>query len=331
MSKKGIASLLKAFEDDGLQATVLSDESSPCVVSDFVSTGCYVLDKIMGGGLPKGRIVEMYGDTSTGKSLIAAQACASVQERGGIAVYIDTETAVSLPIMEAVGVDTESLVYLAPDTVEQVFKAMEDAVSTELEEEMLIVWDSVAATSAAAEMSKETGETGYLTHARIISQGLRKLTRSVSKTGTALLFLNQAKEAIGVMFGDRVATFGGKSIGFHSSIRVQLSSSSKLTQGSGKSKRTIGVVSKARVTKNKVAPPFREASLPIYFGFGIDEAEASLMLLKDYKVITSSGAWYSAPFIDKKFQSKDWVEIFDEYYGDIRKLVDEAVEGQDLV
>jgi len=304
----------------------LSDDSSPCVVTGFLSTGCYLLDAAMGGGLPLGRVVEIYGDTSTGKSLIAAQACATIQDEGGVALYIDTETAVSLPIMEAVGVDIDNLVYTAPDTVEQVFKTMEVAIKSKADYDLLIVWDSVAATSSTAEMDKETGEVGYLTHARVISQGLRRLTRLISKENVAVLLINQAKENIGVMFGSKVTTFGGKAVGFHSSIRVMLKVGQKIKRGD---KRVIGIYAKATITKNKIAPPFRTVSLPIYFGHGVDEAEAALEYLRLAKALTISGGWYE--FAGQRFRKNGWPAIFDDEYDEICNLIDDLMEGEDLL
>ncbi len=338
MTEDRIANLLKALTKSGLEATRLADDDSPCVVSEYISTGCTVLDAIMGGGLPCGRVVEIYGNTSTGKSLVASQACAAIQEEGGVAVYIDTETAVSLPIMEAVGVDNQTLVYLAPDTVEEVFKAMEAVVaSKQPDEPLLIVWDSIAATSAEAEMNKATGDMGYPVQSRIISQGLRKFTRQIAKSGVACLFLNQAKKALGVMFGNSVATFGGKAVGFHSSIRVMMTVASKIKAGSKKKSRIIGVNVTAKVTKNKVAPPFREATLPIYFGHGIDEDLAILEFLKASDVITYANGYYSLAVEIQglkdfpKFRKAGWSDIMDSHYDMMCELVWEAVSRGDLL
>ena len=329
-----ISKLIKALTDANLDATRLSDDDSPCVVSKFISTGSIVLDTIMGGGLPCGRIVEIYGNTSTGKSLVAEQACAAVQEEGGVAIYIDTETAVSLQIMEAVGVDTQTLVYLAPDTVEEVFTAMKAVVeSKEPDVPMLIVWDSIAATSSKAEMDKATGEIGYLTQSRIISQGLRKFTRQIAKSGVACLFLNQSKEKLGVMFGDKVATFGGKSVGFHSSIRVQLALASKIKVGNKKTSKVIGINAKAKVVKNKVAPPFREALLPIYFGHGIDNDLAMLLYLKDNGVVTYSGGNYTfqSKYDLPKFKKSGWSDVLDDNWDVVVDLVTLAATQGDLI
>jgi recombination protein RecA len=323
-----ISALIDNIAAQKIPVSRLSDESSPCIVTGFLSTGCYVLDAIMGGGLPFGRVVEIYGNTSTGKSLVAAQACASVQEDGGIAVYVDTEAAVSLPIMKAVGVDIDNLVYTAPDTVESVFAVMEAVIESEHGGDLLIVWDSIAATSSQAEMDKNTGEVGYLTHARVISQGLRKLTRLISKRHISCLFLNQAKTNMGMMFGDRVATFGGKAVGFHSSIRVQLSVKTKIKRGD----RIVGIISKAKVTKNKVSPPFREALLPIFFGHGVDDALAAFEFLKSAKAITSAGgSSYKMDGISGKFSKAKWPTVCNDSYDIVYDAIDNVVGGMDLI
>jgi len=330
MSDKILDELIKALTNEKIDASFLSDDSSPCVVAGFMSTGCLALDLAMGGGFPLGRVVEIYGDTSTGKSLIAAQACSTAQHNGGVAVYIDTETSVSLPIMEAVGVDVDSLIYLAPDTVESVFKAMETVIDKKPEDrDMVVVWDSVAATSSKAEMEGSTGDVGYLTHSRVISQGLRRLTRMVAKMDVSLLFLNQAKERIGVLFGDRVATFGGKAVGFHSSVRIQLSVTKKLKTG----KRVAGILVRAKVTKNKVARPFREVDLPIYFGQGIDDAEASLLTLKASGLITVKGNRYVFDDLyEESFTKAAWSDMYyGEDYEDISEYVVEAIESMDAI
>ena len=332
-----LRSLLGSLKKEGLPASVLSDDSSSCVVSSFLTTGSYVLDAIMGGGLPLGRIVEIYGDTSTGKSLIAAQACASIQEEGGIAVYIDTESAVSIDIMKAVGVDVDTLVYSAPDTVEEVFKAMETVIADESIQEapLLIVWDSIAATTSKAEKDKATGETGYLTQARIISQGLRKNARTISKRKVAILLLNQTRVKIGVLFGDKVATFGGTSTGFYSSIRVELSVADKIVEKD--TKRVIGVKIKAEVTKNKVSPPFRAAELPVYFGHGIDDAEAIHDCLKAAEIVKYTGGGWFTYFLSEgeevKFKGlSEWQDkVYSLYYEQLCKQVDAIYRATDLL
>ena len=333
MTEKHLQSLISSLKKQDLDASTLADEGAACVVKNFISTGSYVLDAIMGGGLPLGRVVEIYGDTSTGKSLIAAQACASIQKNGGIAVYIDTETAVSTHIMHAVGVNVDELVYTAPDTVEDVFKTIEDILDNEDIEDVpiLIVWDSIASTSSKAERDKATGETGYLTQSRIISQGFRKDIARISKRKISLLLLNQTRTKIGVMFGDNVATFGGKAPGFYSSVRVELSVREPIKDDD---KREVGIHIVAKVKKNKVAPPFREAKFPVYFGHGIRDYESILDFLKDYDVIEySGGGWYKVTIDgeEEKFKSADWDTFCKERYEKLCALVDGALESSDLL
>lgn len=318
---KNLEKIITGITATKVHASVLSDEDSPCVVNSYMSTGCCVLDAIMGGGLPVGRITEIYGDTSTGKTLIAEQACATVQQDGGVAVFIDTEAAVSIAMMQEVGVDADKLIYTMPDTVEDVFKIMESSIDLADDSNMLVVWDSIAATSAQAELDKETGQTGYLTHARIISQGLRKLARQIARKNVAVLFLNQAKTNIGVMFGNKVATFGGMSVGFHSSVRVMMKASNKIKSGN-----TItGINVRAIVTKNKVAPPFREAKLPIFFGHGIDDALSAFEFLKTAKVIQTVGKSYKYDSVSEKFTKRGWYTLFDEHYEKVCDDIDKAL------
>lgn len=307
--------------DDGVM--FLSDEDSPCVVNEWVSTGCLALDAILGSGLPVGRLTEIYGDTATGKSLLAAQAVATAQEEGHIAMVVDTESAVSLPIMEAVGVDIDRLIYKAPDTVEEVFELFDEAIQSKNKHDpdalLLLVWDSIAATSVVQEMEAEYGKATMGRHAALISQALRKLTRKVSKSRVCVLFLNQTRQKIGIIFGDNETTFGGKAVSFYSSARVRLKLGRKIKEN----KRIIGIETRATVVKNKVAHPFKEATLPIYFGEGVDDAEAALLYLKENGGLDLQGAWYTISINgeEKKFQRRQWYDIFDEHYDVIADMV----------
>ena len=306
--------------------SLLGDEGSPCVVNEWLSTGCVALDVIMGGGLPVGRVTEIYGDTSTGKSLIAAQVAALAQEDGHIVVMVDTETAVSLPIMEAVGVDISNMLYATPDTVEEVFTIFEKAIVSKAQHDpdklLLLIWDSIAATSVMMEMNEEYGKAMMGRHAAIISQGLRKITRHISKGRVCALFLNQTRQKLGILYGDNEATFGGKAVSFYSSVRVRLKLSSKI-----KSKeRIIGIDTVASVVKNKVAVPFRDARLPIIFGHGIDDAMASFHYLDKNGIFERSGSWYTLKGIKGKFQRSTWDGVYDEHYDHISNMIWEHAE-----
>lgn len=329
MSVDKIKEIVKELKDKHkLEIMILSDEESPCTINEYISTGCLALDYIMGGGLPVGRMVEIYGDPSSGKSLVGAQIAAVAQEAGYIVEYIDTESAVSKDMMKILGVDIDSLIYTVPDTMEDVFESMEKTIDIASEKDpdniTVIIWDSIAATSSEAEMGKAYGEVGYLDHARIMSQALRKFMRKVSKKRVAVLFLNQTREKLGVMFGDKTATFGGKAVSFHASVRVHLNLSSKIKIPGKKKSKIVGMNTNAVCTKNKVAIPFREAILPIYFGHGIDDALASFQWLEDNGFITGS-TWKVLDLQDDKeevrFQKAGWSKIYEENYDDISKVI----------
>lgn len=293
----------------------LSDESSPCVVRDWMSTGCMALDRIIGGGLPLGRITEVYGDSSTGKSLIASQAVTEAQANGDLVLYMDTERAVSIPMMEAVGVDPSKLIYADPDTIEEVFQLMQEVLEAKKpESRLLIVWDSIAATTAKDEQSADYGKAMMGKHAQLLSQGLRKFNGLISKHNACALFLNQTRMKIGVMFGDNEATFGGKAVEFYASVRIRLKKGKKIKNGD----EVIGIHTRAQIVKNKVAMPFREAAIPIYFNVGIADDVATFEYLKEQGMLEQSGAWYTLKYkgkeITKKFQQKNWPGVFDQHY-----------------
>lgn len=318
-----VKDILADLEKKKFDVTLLSSEDSPCVVSERISTGCLVLDKILGGGLPVGRMTEIYGDNSTGKSLIAAQVAAVAQESGHIVAYVDTEAAVSLDIMKAVGVNVDELLYIAPDTVEDVFKFFEACIESKRkhfpDKVLVLIWDSIAATSVDMEIEAEFGKSMMGRHALAISQGMRKINRVWSKDKICALFLNQTREKIGIMFGDKVATFGGKAIGFYASVRVQLRLVGKIKAG----RKVIGVDTKANVVKNKTAHPYQEAVLPIYFGHGIDDTWATLNYLIDNDYVLKAGQYITMVLGDEeiKFRRVEWPKLYDEYYQPIVELL----------
>jgi recombination protein RecA len=320
--------LVKAMKRK-IDVSLLSDDDSPCVVNAFMPTGCLVLDAIMGKGLPVGRLTEMFGDPSSGKSLIAAQTVALAQQSGIICGYVDTETAVSIDMMKMLGVDVGNLIYYSPDTIEEVFEFFETVAELKDKKfpdtDMLLVWDSVAATSDEYEMTHEYGKATMASHARIISQSLRKFTRILSDQRICALFLNQTRQKIGVMFGDDTSTFGGKAIPFHSSVRVQLDLSSKIKSDKAKNgkKRILGMLTRATVVKNKMAKPFRSATFPIYFGEGIDDPAATWLYLKDADLLRQEGRSYILSLGDEDIELSraDWPDFYREEYAAIAELV----------
>lgn len=324
-----IDELIKAINSKSdLKVTALSDEDSACIVHEKISTGCLALDAILGGGLPVGRITEIYGDESSGKSLIAAQVAAVAQEDGHLVAYVDTEGAASIDIMREVGVNVDNLIYAIPDTIDGedgALQFMEDTIIEVSErfpdKHLLIIWDSIAATSALREMENVYGKATMGRHAQLISQGLRKLGPFITKQGVCALFLNQNRENIGKMFGDKVTTFGGKALAYYASARIILITGKKITNSR---KQVIGITNRAKVTKNKVAMPFREADLPVYFGHGIDDALASFEYLRQNKVLERKGSWYRLIYEGKelaKFQKRGWPKVFDDHYDVIASLI----------
>lgn len=320
----------KLRKEKKIDVSLITDDNSSCTVTEWVSTGCLALDAIMGGGLPVGRIVEMFGDPSSGKSLIGAQVAAVAQEMGALVGYIDTESAASPEMMNEVGVDTSNMIYYSPDTVEEVFEFCEELVEMKDKDQfLLLVWDSIAATSAKAEMESDVGKANYGLHAKLLSQGLRKFARMIAKERVSLLALNQIRDNIGVVFGDKVATFGGKGLKFYSSVRVQLDLTNKISVPHKKRKRILGMNTRAVVVKNKVAMPFREAILPIYFGHGIDDEKASLLYLQEMDMVKTGGSWYKINIDGKeeKFQKTTWAEFYDQHYDQIADLIMESTKN----
>ena len=310
------------IEKKKLDVSLLNEEDSPCVVQDWLSSGCVVLDWMLGGGFPLGRITEIYGDESTGKSLIAAQAIAVAQQEDIISMMIDTESAVSLPIMKAVGVNIDELIYSAPDTVEEVFEIIDSAIESKdkkyPDSKMIIVWDTIAATSVALEMDSPYGKSLMGRHALMISQSLRKIARKLSHSHIYALFLNQTRQKIGVMYGDPETTTGGKAVRFYASVRLRLHLSQKLKQG----KKIVAVETSASVVKNKVAVPFRNAKLPIFFGHGIDDALATYYWLEDNEFV-SKGVHKVLKIGNEevRFTKKSFPDVYDKHFDDISNLV----------
>jgi recombination protein RecA len=320
----GVDNIIKGLRDSDFQVHLLSEEPS-CVVKRWISTGCTPLDAIIGKGLPVGRFTEVYGGASSGKSLIAGQVAASAQADGHTVLYIDTEGAVSIEILEKLGVNTETLLYIMPDTIEEVFAIFENAINAFKKGKkkgddsvLVLIWDSIAATTALAELEHEVGKAHMAVHARLMSQGLRKMTK-LFQGDVCAMFINQTRQKLGVMFGNKESTFGGKAMEFYSSVRVRLGNPKKIDG----EKDVIGVTTKATVVKNKVSPPFRSAVLPIYFDIGIDDAEAMWLFFKDYGFLkhTNKG-WYTFEEIlgDKKVQEAGWLDVYNEHYDKLEEL-----------
>jgi recombination protein RecA len=281
-----------------------------------ISTGSISLDNALGvGGLPRGRIVEIFGPESSGKTTIALQVVAEAQKRGGIAAFIDVEHALDPGYAKKLGVDTDNLLVSQPDYGEQALEITSHLVGSG-QIDVLVV-DSVAALVPKAELEGEMGDSHMGVHARLMSQALRKLTGAASKSRTCLIFINQIREKIGVMFGSPETTTGGRALKFYASIRLDIRRIAAIKDG----ETVVGNRTKVKVVKNKVASPFREAEFDIVYGEGISKEGDLLDLAAAQSIVEKSGSWYSYKG-DRIGQGRDNARQFLKDNADIRQTVD---------
>ncbi len=252
------------------------------------SSGSLALDIALGvGGLPKGRIAEIYGPESSGKTTLALHAIAEVQKMGGRAAFIDAEHALDPVYAKNLGVDINELLLSQPDTGEQALEICETLVRSEVIN--IVVIDSVAALVPQAEIEGEMGDSHVGLQARLMSQALRKLSGTINKTNTIVIFINQLREKVGVMFGNPETTPGGRALKFYSTIRMEVRRSEQIKQGD----KVIGNRTNVKIVKNKVAPPFRTATLEIMYGEGISKEAELIDLAAESNILEKSGSWYS--------------------------------------
>ena len=315
-------SLNKKWKDQKV-AFFLDDDSdgAPTNVNGWISTGTAMLDVAISnrpyGGLPVGRITEITGLEQSGKSLLSAHLLAETQKQGGVAVLIDTETAVSREFFDAIGVDVSKLLYVNVDTVEDIFETIDTIIekvrTSDKDKLVTIVVDSVAAASTKKEMEADYEKDGYATDkAIIISKAMRKITNVIGRQKIAVIFTNQLRQKLGVMFGDPWTTSGGKALAFHASVRIRLKNMGQIKAGD----KIIGIKVRAQVIKNRLGPPLRSADFDIYFDSGIDNYGGWLKVMKDNKLVKQGGAWYEYLDTDTgeviKFQSKDFIPLMSE-------------------
>ena len=311
-------SLNKKFKDTKVAYFLDGSDTTPTDIKDFISTGSSMLDLAISnrpdGGIAVGRITEINGLESSGKSLLGAHILAETQKKDGIAVYIDTETSVSQDFLEVLGVDMSKMLYLHLETVEEIFEAIEEIVTKVRESDkdrlVTIMVDSLAAASTKVEIEADFEKDGWATSkAIIISKAMRKITQMIGRHKIALVFTNQLRQKLGVMFGDPWTTSGGKALPFHASTRIRLKNMGQIKDSK---KNVLGMKCRAQIVKNRLGPPLRHADYDMYFDRGIDNYGAWLTVLKEHKLIKSGGAWYTLTDQDgkdHKFMSKDWEEM----------------------
>ena len=286
---------------------------------ETIPTGCLSLDLALGlGGIPKGRIIEVYGPESSGKTTVALHMVAEVQKRGGIAGFIDAEHALDPVYAKNIGVDIDNLYISQPDNGEQALEIAETMVRSGAVD--IIIVDSVAALVPKAEIEGDMGDSHVGLQARLMSQALRKLTAVISKSNCTVIFINQLREKVGVMFGSPEVTTGGRALKFYSSIRMDVRRIEPLKQGG----EMVGNRTRIRVVKNKIAPPFKEAEFDIMFGEGISREGDILDLAANTGVINKSGAWYAYEG-DKIGQGRENAKQFLKQNPEICREVEEKV------
>ena len=250
-------------------------------------TGALTLDLALGGGYPKGRVVEIYGPESSGKTTLTLHAIAEVQRRGGVAAFVDAEHALDPVYAAALGVDIENLLVSQPDTGEMALEIVDQLVRSAAVD--IVVVDSVAALTPRAEIEGEMGDLAVGSQARLMSQAMRKITGNIGKSGCTVIFLNQLRQKIGVTYGNPETTTGGNALKFYASVRLDIRRIQTLKRGTEE----YGIRAKVKVAKNKVAPPFRIAEFDILFGRGISSVGCLLDLAEENAVVVRKGAWYS--------------------------------------
>jgi recombination protein RecA len=318
--KKALSAALVQIEKQFGKGSVMRLGDAPAIWDvEAVSTGSLGLDIALGiGGLPRGRVVEVFGPESSGKTTLTLQVVAEIQRAGGTAAFVDAEHALDPSYAEKLGVNIGELLVSQPDTGEQALEITDMLVRSGAVD--LVVIDSVAALTPKAEIEGEMGEMQVGLHARLMSQALRKLTGNIKRSNTMVIFINQIRMKIGVMFGSPETTTGGNALKFYASVRLDIRRIGAIKNG----EEVVGNMTRVKVVKNKVSPPFREAEFEIMYGVGISREGEIIELGSQQGIIDKSGAWYSYKG-ERIGQGKDNVRTFLQQHPEIAREIEEQV------